>query len=72
MRKATAPCSHYTVPYRLEACNTSGKKTWAVFGNAARAPVSMLEQVEWATACGRLALPARGEMAADVIIVSQI
>jgi pimeloyl-ACP methyl ester carboxylesterase len=26
MRKATAPCSHYTVDYRLEACNTSAKK----------------------------------------------
>src|SRR4029077_17202728 len=26
MRKATAPCSHYSVPYRLEACNTSALK----------------------------------------------
>src|SRR4029450_3967678 len=26
MRKATAPCSHYSVPYRFGACNTSAKK----------------------------------------------
>jgi pimeloyl-ACP methyl ester carboxylesterase len=26
MRKVTAPCSHYSVAYRLEPCNTRGKK----------------------------------------------
>ncbi len=31
MREATAPCSHYTVDYRLEACNTSAKKGCPLF-----------------------------------------
>jgi pimeloyl-ACP methyl ester carboxylesterase len=31
MRKATAPCSHYTVDYRLEACNTSAKNACRCF-----------------------------------------
>src|SRR6266481_476899 len=26
MQKASAPCSHYSLPYRLGACNTSAKK----------------------------------------------
>jgi pimeloyl-ACP methyl ester carboxylesterase len=38
-----APCSHYTLDYRLEACNTSGKKWPAVSGDMLRENLIKLE-----------------------------